>query len=95
MNKKKLRYAILKEVSIGNSELTKSDFEVTVQQFDDAVNYLTREGLLEGVQHSDDRPHLYAIGPILTGKGEEYLKENSLLGKTYNNLKEAREWIKL
>ncbi|WP_429845351.1 YjcQ family protein [Brevibacillus sp. FIR094] len=94
MNKEKLRYAILKEVSNGNSALTESDFEVTAEQFDDSVNYLTREGYLKGVQPSDDRPHLYAIGPVLTDKGEAHLEENSTWGKLYKGIKEIRDWLK-
>lgn len=94
MNKEKLRYAILKEVSNGNTELTEAELQVTAEDFDEAVNYLVREGLLKGVQYNDNRPHLYAIGPVLSGLGESYLKENSSWSKLYKGLKEIRDWLK-
>lgn len=95
MNKDKLRYAILKEVNEGNTPLTEETFGVSEDEFDAAVNFLSREKYLIGVLWADDRPHLQKIGPLLTAQGEQYLKENSRLSKTYKGLKEAREWIKL
>jgi len=86
LNKDKLSYAILKEMSGGNSALTEAAFQVGEEDFDEAVNFLTHEGYLIGVYWADDRPQLDAIGPALTNKGETYLKENSLLAKTYKNL---------
>lgn len=94
MNKDKLRYSILREVSEGNTPLTEENFEVNEAEFDDAVNYLTREKYLVGVYWADDRPHLDMFGPSVTQQGEKYLKENSLLSKTYKGLKEIRDWLK-
>ncbi|UOY89402.1 YjcQ family protein [Bacillus glycinifermentans] len=59
MNKEKLRYAIAKEISEGNTPLTEKDFEVTEDQFDEAVNFLKREGYLIGIHYLDNRPYLY------------------------------------
>ncbi|QCT03834.1 hypothetical protein E6C60_3123 [Paenibacillus algicola] len=95
MNKDKLRYAILKEVNEGNTPLTEEDFDVSEGEFDDAVNFLSREKYLTGLFWADDRPHVNKIGPEVTERGENYLKENSMLSKTYRGLKEVREWIKL
>lgn len=49
LNKEKLRYAIAKEISEGNTPLTEKDFEVSEDQFDEAVNFLKREDYLTGV----------------------------------------------
>ncbi|SMF88185.1 YjcQ protein [Paenibacillus uliginis N3/975] len=95
MNKERLRYAILKEVNEGNTPLTEEDFDVSENEFDDAVNFLSREKYLTGLLWAGDRPHLHKIGPVLTERGEKYLNENSILSKTYRGLKEVREWIKL
>lgn len=92
---KKLRLAILKEVSIGNSALSEGDFQVSEDEFGDAVRFLVREGYLVGVDFSDDLPQMESIGPVLTEKGEKHLEENSFLFKTYRGLKEARDWFKL
>ncbi|RNB56536.1 hypothetical protein EDM57_12065 [Brevibacillus gelatini] len=94
MNKVKLRYAILKEIYNGNTTLTEADLCVGREEFDEAVNFLSREGYLTGIIWADDRPHLPKIGLVLTEKGEKYLEENSVLAKTYKGLKEIREWIK-
>ncbi|MED4627302.1 MULTISPECIES: YjcQ family protein [Bacillus] len=94
MNKDKLRYAILKEISKGNTPLAENDFGVTEEQFDNAVNFLKREGYIIGVHYSSNRPHLYKLGPELTEKGENYLEENGTWSKTYRTIKEVRDWIK-
>ena len=94
MDKNKLRYAILKEISEGNTPLTEQDFGVNEEQFDEAVGFLTREKYAEGICRADDRPVLEKIGPIATEKGERYLAENSTLAKAYKGLKEIKSWIK-
>lgn len=94
LDKEKLRYAIAKEIYEGNTPLTEKDFEVSEDQFDEAVNFLKREEYLIGVFYSDNRPHLYKIGPELTEKGENFLKENGDWSKTYKTIKEIRDWIK-
>lgn len=76
MNKDKLRYAILKEIFEGHTPLSENDIGVTEDQFNDAVNFLKREGYIIGVHYSDNRPQLFKLGPELTEKGENYLEEN-------------------
>jgi hypothetical protein len=82
MDHKELRCAILKEVSIGNTSLSENDFGVSENDFDEAVNFLTRENYLIGVQWADDRPHLHKVGPTLTENGEKYLEENNCIDKS-------------
>lgn len=93
MNKKKLRYAMLKEIDKGNDVLTEKDFNVEEEVFSEAAWFLEREGYLIGVDSADDRA--FIEGEVkLTEKGENYLEENSMLAKGYKGLKEIREWIK-
>lgn len=92
MNKKKLRYAMLKEIEKGNIPLTEQDFNVEEDDFDEAAWFLQREGYLIGVGKGDDRAWIEEVE--LTEKGERYLEENSLLAKGYKGLKEIRDWIK-
>ena len=94
LEKKKLRYAILKEVDKGNKILKESDFSVSEENFDDATRFLTREDYLAGIFYADDRPQYFEGAAYLTAKGENYLEENSNWGKAYRGLKEIREWIK-
>lgn len=49
MNKKKLRYAILKEIDNVNKGLTEDDFAVIADQFDDAIRFLNRENYVRGI----------------------------------------------
>ena len=53
MNKKKLRYAILKEIDSGNKKLTEEDFGVSEDEFDEAINFLKREGYIGGIGYGD------------------------------------------
>ncbi|HFD2036151.1 TPA: YjcQ family protein [Clostridium perfringens] len=94
MDKKKLRYAILKEIDKGNTPLTEFDFEVEEREFNEAVWFLMREGYLIGVYNADNKPHIDKIGPRLTEKGETFLEENSTWSKLYKGLKEIKDWIK-
>jgi len=93
MDKKKLRYAILKEIDDGNKVLSEKDFEVDVETFDNAVNYLKREGYIDGIPYGGNRPILFEGTAYLTEKGENYLEKNSALAKTYRGLKEIRKWL--
>ncbi|KEI10534.1 hypothetical protein Z957_02020 [Clostridium sp. K25] len=94
MNKKKLRYAILNEINKNNTPLTEVEFGVTREEFDSAVRFLDNEEYLMGIFYADDRPWIYRIGPELTEKGENYLKENGVFAKTYRGLKEIKNWLK-
>ena len=95
MNKKKLRYAIAKEIDKGNAALSEGDFGVSEKEFDDAVNFLSREGYLTDISYADNRPLMFEGSASLTEKGESYLSENSALSKGYKGLKEIRDWLKL
>ena len=93
MDKKKLRYAILKEIYNSNLKFTEHDLDVSETEFDDCIRFLDREGYIGNVFYADNRPWIFE-GAFLTEKGENYLEENSAWKKTYNTLKELRDWIK-
>lgn len=95
MNKKKLRYAILKEIDNGNKGLTEKELQVDADSFDEAVRFLDREGYLKGIRYADDRPWLSEGITYLTEKGEDYLSENNILAKTYKGLKEIKSWFEI
>lgn len=77
MNKKRLRYAILKEINNGNKAVSEDDFAVTAEQFDGAVRYLNRENYLSGIFYADDRPRLFEGTTYLTEDGEDYLEKTA------------------
>ncbi|GIO25177.1 YjcQ family protein [Oceanobacillus sp. J11TS1] len=95
MDKKKLRYAILKEVDKGNLLLDEKDFEVDQKNFDAQVKFLVEEGYLKGLFKGDGRLWFNEHTVRLTEAGEDYLSENSTFNKTYTGLKEIRDWLKL
>ncbi len=95
MNKKKLRYAILKEIDSGNKKLSEEDFYITAEEFDESVNFLSREDYLKGFIYADNRPRLFDGTAYLTEKGEDYLQENSFFSKSYRGLKEIVSFIKI
>lgn len=94
MNNQKLRYAILKEINQGEVNISEKHFDVSENEFDNAVRYLTREGYLKGIFYAENRPQFWENSAYLTEKGEKYLEENSIWRKAYKGLKEARDWIK-
>lgn len=75
IDKNKLRYAIAKEIDKGNKKITEDNFVVHADQFDDAVNYLIREGYLSGIFHADNRPWFFEGTAYLTAAGENYLRD--------------------
>ncbi|WP_281172192.1 YjcQ family protein [Fictibacillus gelatini] len=86
---------MLKEIDNGNNNLTENDFDVDSDVFDEAISFLKREGYLDGIFYADNRPCLFEGTVYVTEKGEKYLSDNSKLSKTYNGLKEIRDWMKL
>lgn len=94
MDKKKLRYAILKEIDSKNFPLTEEMFDVDQELFDNQIRFLDREEYIINVFYSDDRPEMDNEIIELTEKGEDFLQENSTWTKLYKGLKEIKDWIK-
>ena len=77
MDKKELRYAILKEVDKGNLLLDEKFFKVDQKTFDNQVNFLVEEGYLKGLFKGDGRLWFNEHKVRLTEDGEDYLSRNS------------------
>jgi len=92
MNQKKIRLAILKELSDGNKTVKSEDLGIDDNTFMDVLDFLKEENLINGYEYFMDESFGFDK-TRLTLKGEEYLSENSLLMKTYKGLKEIRSWL--
>ena len=71
MNKIELRIKILEEIE-SKSEVDEKILGVSENDFDDAVNFLKREGYIGGVFYADNRPWITKGVNHLTEKGENY-----------------------
>ncbi|NKC66732.1 YjcQ family protein [Vagococcus fluvialis] len=94
MDKKKLRYAILKKMDANENNVTANFFGVTEEEFFENVTFLSREGYITKPMYADNIVFNMSFSRI-TEKGENYLEENSMLNKGYKIAKEVRDWIKL
>lgn len=94
MDKKKLRYAILKELDKDNKDIDENFFGVTESEYFDQIAFLSRENYITKPLFASNKVHsLHTV--VLTEKGENYLEENNGWSKFYNTAKEIRAWIKL
>ena len=94
MDKKKLRYAILKKMDAKENNVNADFFGVTEDEFFENVTFLSREGYITKPMYASDIVYSMSFSKI-TEKGENYLEENSTLNKGYKIAKEIRDWIKL
>lgn len=92
MNHKKIRLAILKELSDGNKTVKSEDLGIDDNTFMDVLEFLKEENLINGYEYFMDESFSFDK-TRLTLKGEEYLSENSILMKTYKGIKEFRSWL--
>ncbi len=96
MNKDKLRYAILKEIEKNDKDVDCQYFDIDPLLFGKEANFLLDSGHVKNALFLEG--HQFVIFKngysVLTEKGEQYLKDNSLLGKSYKVAKEIRDWIK-
>lgn len=91
MDKKKIRYAILKTLEekndpvqvLTNSGITKEDI-LEQSWFLEREKYVTKHFGADNI--------IYTWGQV-TEKGEKYLEDNSILSKAYKLAKEAKDWI--
>lgn len=93
MDKKKLRYAILKEIDKDNKILSNENFGVSYKDFYNQVVFLDREGYITKPIYGSNKIFSFATC-VITEKGEDYLESNSTLSKSYAVAKEIRDWIK-
>lgn len=102
----KIIYAILKEIKENENRLIKGEsieqpnaknMGITPEAFDRAIKRISEEKLAD-VKFARERGMVVIVWfdkARILEKGENYLKEHSLIGKTYKGLKEIREWLNL
>lgn len=96
MNKDKLRYAILKEIEKNDKDVDYQTIKIDPLLFGKEANFLLDSGYVKNALFLEGRQFvIFRNGySVLTEKGEQYLKDNSLLGKSYKIAKEIKDWIK-
>lgn len=98
---KKIIYSILTEISNGNNDFNWYDYEIEKQEFADIIEMMAEDGLINKKVNvnrggkGNKTLTIYIRNAKITAKGETYLQENSSLKKTYNGLKEIRDWLPL
>lgn len=95
--RKKVMYAILKEIDRGNTKFIGSDFDLTDKEYYEIIGLLSDENYIKGaipisVVTSTYKSYIVE-GTKITSKGMKYLEENSTFGKGYTILKEFRKWL--
>lgn len=94
VDKKKLRFAILKEIDNGNASPDMyEEMEVDYKLWLEQVNFLVREGYMNKPKYSSNKVYSFAF-TRLTEKGEKYLEDNNKWRLAYKAIKEVRDWIK-
>lgn len=97
INRKKLIYAILREVN-NNSDIkyTHDIFGVDKQIFEESLLIIHEENLAKGIaiKNYDNQTHPFVFNKMrITLAGIEFLEANNPYKKTYKGLKEIREWL--
>ena len=91
MDKKKLRYAILKILDENKNPFNElQNDEISESDILEQGRFLSKEDYIDGNKYSDNTIHMWGH---LTEKGEDYLEENSRFAKAYSIAKEIRDWI--
>ncbi|WP_225349947.1 YjcQ family protein [Ligilactobacillus equi] len=73
---------------------------ITDKQYYDTLKMLSEDKFIAGIEFFDAIPPDYSLvnDPSnwrITRLGIEYFKENSLIRKTYKQLKEIKDWLPL
>lgn len=91
MDKKKLRYAILKILDENKNPFNElQNDEISESDILEQGRFLSREDYIDGNLYADNTIYMWGH---LTEKGEDYLDENSKFAKAYSVAKEIRDWI--
>ncbi|QEO62957.1 hypothetical protein EVS87_012245 [Bacillus altitudinis] len=98
MDRRKLIYSILKELDKG-LEPRHTDYDVDLQFFGEVIRMMESKNLIENASVvRGGMGNLVKMTLLkhakVTFDGMEYLEDNSAWAKTYNTLKELRDWIK-
>ncbi|MDL0428702.1 YjcQ family protein [Bacillus sp. 4A_MP3] len=98
MDRRKLVYSILKEMDKG-IEPRYTDYDADLQFFGEVVEMMQRKNLIENatvIRAGMGNPVKMTLlkHAKITFDGMEYLEQNNVWAKTYNTIKELRDWIK-
>ena len=85
---------MLKEIENGKEEISAKSFEISHDDFAEQAIFLKREGYITNYCKGDNIIWLEKGKTRLTQAGENYLQENSTIGKSYKLAKEIRDWMK-
>ncbi|WP_056938391.1 YjcQ family protein [Ligilactobacillus hayakitensis] len=80
--------------------LNAKSLRITGKQYDDTLKMLSEDSFIAGIEFFDGVSPKYSSvnDPSnwqITRLGIEYFKENSLITKTYKQLKEIKDWLPL
>ncbi|GAA5416210.1 hypothetical protein Pryu01_01242 [Paraliobacillus ryukyuensis] len=92
IDRRKLRYSILKELDKGN-DISKELYGLDSETFIFFVNELKEDGYITNV--TIDFSGSFVGSPRLTPEGEKYVDEHSKMKTVYGLVKELRDWVKL
>lgn len=97
INKLKVMLSFMREINDNNFP-SASDYEIDGEEYGSIIEACQDEGLIKGAIITRAGQGNKIIGLLLeqtrlTVKGMEYLNNNSPAMKTYNGLKQIREWL--
>lgn len=94
INRKKLMYAILKELNDGNKSFSYKDFDVKREEYVEVINMLMVDGYATGFTIINTSMNaVFNDGAFILSKGIDFIEENSNWAKLYKGLKEFKSWI--
>jgi|GEM_PF-1429274 len=98
IDRKKIIYAILKELNNGNKQFDNESFNVEKDIYHDVIKAIINANYAENfkMSASSDSGEIFDVWcdyAYITVEGIEFLERNSTWGKAYGGLKEFASWI--
>lgn len=94
INRKKIMYAILKELNDGNKSFSYKDFDVQKEEYVEIIRMLMVDGYAEGFAIVNTTlSAVFNDGAFILSKGINFIEDNSDWAKLYKGLKEFKSWI--
>ena len=95
IDRMKIMLSIMQELNDKKNIPRAKDYDITQNDFADIVEMCQDEGYIKDavIQRGGDTAIVHLNFARLTVKGCQYLKDQSLIMKTYRGLKELREWL--
>jgi hypothetical protein len=91
VNYKKIIYSIIREVQKGKQPKA-DDYDLKAEEFVKVSQIIKQEGYIDNIGIAGNI--VFYNNTSVTMKGLEFLEQNSTWAKTYNVLKEIKDWIK-